>query len=325
MNKLEWKNYKQYNLKHIWRTSNECWISELFDFPLIKFLKKIKSGQKIFYNFLKLRYLIKRKPIIPVCQYAVTTRCTLNCKNCNSFIPYFTTQTHAKPISFEQFKKDLDKMLEAVDYINIFGFVGGEPLLVNDLYKMVEYALSKRQIHYVFMCTNCTILPSDELLKVMKNKKFAVQLSDYRQVKNIKNNVTVKYNTIKKLLVDNKIKISYIQEKLDANNWQTMPQLFKDVQDSEKLKKIYSRCFGLYCNIICEGIFSQCVCSMYMHRNLELTESIKDELINLREEISSKDLTGKFIKFYSKQYSEFCHYCHFDNIQYGLPCGEQVE
>ena len=36
---------------------------------------------------------------------------------------------------------------------------------------------------------------TEELLKVMKNKKFAVQLSDYRDAK-IKNGLRVKYKRI---------------------------------------------------------------------------------------------------------------------------------
>ncbi len=89
--------------------------------------------------------MISRKAVVPCLEYVVTTKCTMNCKHCNTFIPYFNEKTHFKPVSFEMFKKDIDTLLKAVDYIDYFGFVGGEPLLAKDLAKMIKYACSKEK------------------------------------------------------------------------------------------------------------------------------------------------------------------------------------
>jgi len=295
-----------------------------FKLPLVSFLKNNLTPDKIYYKIQKLRFLLKRKAVIPCLEYVVTTRCTMNCKYCNTFIPYFSNETHSKVATFKEFKNDLDKLLKAVDYIDYFGFVGGEPLLCKELDKMVKYALSKRKVHHVFIATNCTILPSDNLIKAMKNKKFGVQLSDYRDVK-FKNGTVVKYDEMKKILSDNNVIFSHPQEDGNRMTFQSMPELYPDKQDEAKVKQMFDKCWGQNCNMLCEGILTQCTLSVYITRNLELTDGVKKELINIREKHSTRKLADKIINFYAHPYSEFCHYCHIDNIQYGLPVGEQAE
>ena len=322
MNREKKKNFKKNCIDYIWETATNSWVTNLFYDNDIKFFEKHKL--KNLYNFIqKIRFLIKRKPVISTLEYVVTTRCTMNCKLCNTFVPYFTNETHSKIVTFEEFKNDLDKILKSVDYIYCFGFVGGEPFLAKDLAKMIKYACSKKQIKHVFIATNCTILPSQELLDAMKSKKFIIRTSNYTNVKNIKGGVTVKYEEVKKLIKKNKIRLSDPQEM--GNTWITAPELYKDSQNPEKLTKDWDNCQRRFCNMLCEGVFVPCTAALFMNRNMELTQEIKDESPNIREFKSSKELTEKFIEIFSKPYSDYCNYCHTENTQYGLPCGEQVE
>ena len=318
MDKTKWKYFKENNLKHIFRTSSNEWIRELFPFPFLKFLEKTAGGERLYYKIMKTRFLLTRKPVLPIIEYVVTTRCTMNCKHCNTFIPSFNNETHVKPTSFKTFKQDIDKLLKSVDYIENFGFVGGEPLIAKDLAKMVKYAASKRKIHHIFIATNCTILPNKELLKAAKNKKVAFQISDYRNVENI----DVKYNEYKELLIKNKIAFNNFQEKREAVTWFSMPECYKDKQ--ENVKQLYDSCFGRYCNMLADGVLTQCTVSIHMYRLMERTPEIEADVVNIREEKSAKKLTEELIGFYARPYSEFCNWCHWENIEYGLPCGEQV-
>lgn len=325
VNKQEWKDFRKNNLKLVWRNATSSWCSTLpYKLSWINFLKDNFSPAKIHFRMQKLRFLITRKPVMPCVEYVVTTRCTMNCKHCNTFIPHFNDKTHFPPTTLELFKKDIDTLLKAVDYIDYFGFVGGEPLLCKDLAKMIEYACSKKKLRHIFLATNSTLDLSDELLKVMKNKKFAVQLSDYRNVK-FKNNLVVKYDEYKKILKENNILFSHPEEDANASTFMSMPELYPDEQKEDKLKKIFDCCYGQYCQMLCDGILTQCTLSVYITRSLELTDDVKKEIVDIRAKKSSKELSQEIIKFYAKPYSAFCHYCHWDNIQYGLPCGEQAE
>ena len=324
MNKSEEKNFRIRILKEVWRVSNLNFIQELFNFPVINFLNNFKKGEKLFYIFSKLRFLIKQKAGLPWMKIYLTTRCTMNCKHCNTFLSKFTNETHTKIMNFDEFKKDLDKLLKAVDYIQILEIVGGEPLLAKDLAKMLQYAAKKHQIKHIVLPTNCTILPSKELINAMKNKKISVQISDYRNVKNIKNGVVVKYDEFKQILSDNDIIYNNYQEKKGAKTWFTMPEIYKDKQNSTHLENQFKNCFARYCSGLTEGKLVICMPALYILRNIELIPEIKDEIINIRNYNSSKKLAKDIIKFYSKPYSQFCNYCHATKIETNLPCGEQA-
>ena len=324
LSKQEWKCFKENSTKHIWRTAQADWIKELFPTPFMDFLAKFKNGERFYSKLQALRFRIVKKVAMPNLEYVLTTHCTMNCKYCNTFVPYFSEKTHAKMTTFEEFKADIDKLLSSVDYIYDFGFVGGEPLLCKDLAKMVKYALSKKQLKHIFIATNCTILPSDELVEAMKNKKLAVQISDYRQVKNIKGNVKVQYDAFKKILIDNKIIFNNYQEQREATTWVSMPELYADNRDPKIVQAIYNKCYGRYCMMICEGLITPCTLTVYISRCMDLTPAVKDELINIRN-LDTKELTKRMIKYYAIPFPQFCHYCHWEKIKTGLPCGEQVE
>ena len=333
MNKQEWKNYKKYGIGHLWECETNGWISALYDSKILKlhklWQKMLKKMQNIvvssYTKYYRLRFKLVKKPIIPVLEYVATTRCTMNCRNCNTLIPYYTDKTHVRPVSFEQYKSDLDAVLQSVDYINLFGFVGGEPLLNKDLAKMVEYACNQKQIKHVFIATNCTIIPNEELLQALKHPKIGIQISNYSYVKNLPKGVIVKHKEVKSLLEKNHIKISNPHEASHSNNWQTMPVLYPDLQDEKEVIKNYNCCYGRFCYMLSDGLILQCTACVYMVRNLQLTEEVKNELVDVRNAKTSKELTKNLIKFLSKPYSQFCHYCHFVDMKYGLPNGEQYK
>ncbi len=159
-----------------------------------------KAGYNFYYYYLKIRTFLFRKPIFINFVYETNTSCTLRCKECHSYMPYFTKDTQYMS-NFETFKKELDKLLKAVDILPSFRFQGGETLLVKDLAKMVEYACSKKQIQHIQIISNGTIIPSEELLYAMKNPKVLLSLSDYSINESIKNKL--KYDEILKLCREN--------------------------------------------------------------------------------------------------------------------------
>ncbi len=324
MDKKDFRNYKKNNLKLIYKNftaGQGCAVAFPFKKKMVEFLNNF-TPERLYYKVMKTRFLLTRKAIMPCLQYIVTTKCTMNCKQCNTFIPYFTEKTHLNYTTFEQFKSDLDKLLKSIDYVDYFGLVGGEVLLTKDLNKMLKYALSKRKLHHVFIATNGTILPSSELIKTMKNKKFCLQLSDYRKVTGLRENVTIKFDEFKKLLKDNNI--TFITTESDNPIFFEMPKLYKDTQDKETLRCQFDKCWGQYCNMICDGIITQCTLSVYISRNFDLSDGIKGEIVDIRKEKSPRKIADKIIQFYAKPYSEFCHYCHPTKEPVMIPRAEQL-
>lgn len=254
------------------------------------------------------QFLQTGKPIIPILEYVVTTHCNMRCKNCNTKIPYFQPNAHVFSTA-EDFKRDLEKLLPAVDYILALGLVGGEPCLSPHLPEMICYACSQEKIKNVFVPTNCTLEPTLDLLEALAHPKVTVQISDYRGVE-FKNSTRCRYEEWREQFEKHNIRYSNFQEELDWSGWEIMPETFEDKQDEQKVAKGYENCWGHYCRMLCDGKLLPCVLSVYIHRNLRLTQDIKENVIDVRANIPPEKLTSQIIDFYSAPFHPLCHYCH---------------
>ena len=308
ISKEDYKYLKKNNLKKIFTILTQSdWLTTLFDLKLLRFLSKNDLGYW-FYEYCKIRFFITQKVSIPMLVAILTTRCTLNCKECCAFVNRYKKENHLAPIKFEKFKQDLDLMLKAVDNVMIFQIVGGEPLLCKDLPQMIRYAASKKQIKHIFITTNCTLMPSEELIKALKETKTSVEISLYKNATGVNQH----YYEIKILLEKNNIRYSGWIEKVDSG--------FSKMQDihEDNNEKLYLNCFASKCNTLCDGKFYLCPATVYMDRNI-LKDSYNDEIID----ITDKNLTTKLINFYSKETHNYCSYCHFDFSAKPTTAGEQ--
>lgn len=120
---------------------------------------------------------------IPQLQFLLTTRCSLRCKNCNAYMPYFGgSRGHAHyDISPEDFRRDLERLAGAVTGIRRFILIGGEPLLHPLLAELVEIAVSSPLVSVVEIITNGTLVPRPELLEVLVKHRSRVyfHISNY--------------------------------------------------------------------------------------------------------------------------------------------------
>lgn len=108
----------------------------------------------------------------------ITTKCTLNCKNCNLFIPYHETHVN---FSYDEMKRNIDLFFERIDFVTYFGLIGGETFLNPDLEKIIQYLGEKyrSQIGRITVVTNGTVSPQDSLLDAIKKYDMYLSISDY--------------------------------------------------------------------------------------------------------------------------------------------------
>lgn len=111
----------------------------------------------------------------------ITTKCTLNCRHCNLFIPY-----HKEKINFslEEMKESIDLFFERVDYVTYFGLIGGETFLNPQLEEFIKYLGEnyRSQIGRITVVTNGTVKPKDSLLQAIKKYDMYLSISDYTNV-----------------------------------------------------------------------------------------------------------------------------------------------
>lgn len=114
---------------------------------------------------------------------SVTSRCTFRCKYCNFFMPYFKDEEHYD-YDETDILQDFEAYFKVVDYVASWSIIGGEPLLNKRLPQIIENVYKKfsDKIGYIQVISNGSLLPSKELLNVMKKCQVRMRLSDYTHV-----------------------------------------------------------------------------------------------------------------------------------------------
>ncbi len=113
------------------------------------------------------------------CALIVSLRCTLSCKLCLVYAPYYQKP---QDYTLAEVTKSVHSFFSLVDSVGTLNIQGGEPLMHKDLPAIVqEVASYKNRIGKILLTTNGTLLPSDNLLEVLKNHRESVQvnISDY--------------------------------------------------------------------------------------------------------------------------------------------------
>lgn len=279
------------------------------DFMLFKkgkFLNPQKKQQYIdeFCTREILDFYEKEELVLPKIDFDITTRCTLKCKHCSNLMPQFRKFGHYD-MTFDDFKKDLDSILNVVREIKIIQIIGGEPLLHPELNKMVEYAAKIERIGNIKIITNATVIPSSKVLEMVNkyNNKVHFYISNYSKNEELRH--MLKTDELIKTLKNNNIK------------YQTMADLEWDVDEAVQEYN--------YCEKYLKQMFSTCVmasCLSIMNHKLHIcAKSASGEALNIFEAvdaiklINNPNLKEDIINFYHKEYFEACKYCRRTNTK----------
>lgn len=155
-------------------------------------------------------YFLKNRQLACVMEVhtAITTYCTLNCINCNMFMPYYKQRMH---LTFEQLKDNIDLLMSHIDYIFKYQIVGGEPFLNKDLSYFLLYLKDEYgdRIGRIRIISNGMICPDEKLICALRKSNAEVNMSDYsnavgykdklKQTKNVLQNAQVNYMIIPSL------------------------------------------------------------------------------------------------------------------------------
>lgn len=288
---------------------------------IIDFLEK--QGKKEYKDFCSIGQFIcewfwktKRMNCLYHVDMAVTTKCTFQCRNCNMFIPYYKEQ---KDFTFEELKNNVDLLFSRIDYIVYFGLVGGEPLLNPALKDILEYIGEKYRekcgrLTYV---VNGSIIPSDEICRIMKKYDVYLLISDY----------TKEIPYIEKLkLLEEKLKqfnlsydIRYSQVWADFG----FPRV--SIHRNEKQLKEHLRCCHPEWNGLNDGKFYYCNVSWSAEKSGHFKLKKEDYIVLCDLNANDKKECHKIVEL-SRGTSSFCKICGgcgSDNTKY-VPVGRQL-
>lgn len=236
---------------------------------------------------------------------AVTTFCTLNCTNCNMFMPYYKER---KIYDFYELKTDMDLLMQYVDYVFCYSFLGGEPFLNKELYKIIDYAGTKykEKIGRLAITTNGTVIPDDKTMEVLRKNNVHINVSDYTNSVDYKD----KFEDFLMALKKNKIEVSTIKSLV----WKKFgfPNESYDWGDSAHTKCHMLSCAPLFHGLN-DGRFYYCHV-VWSANKAGLYDIPKEDYIQLnaldKDSLSDRRKLSEYSRGVSdKGYLSFCRRC----------------
>lgn len=251
--------------------------------------------------------------VIPRLEIAITSRCSLKCRNCVSLMQFYD-----KPCDVDTDLNilSLRKILNSVDQVNQLKILGGEPFMHKDLYKIINEASNHSSVKKIMVVTNGTIVPKGEdLLHSLSNDKVVVRISYYGEVsRNVE--------AIKEVCTDNNIECS---AKFERELWQFPGNPYKRNKNTKDLKRQYSRCSASLCNSLLGGKLHHCSRSSN-GMNMGVIPDEPEDYFDIMQDISRSEVRKEIIHFTynDKGYITACDYCDMaTNETYDVIPGEQ--
>lgn len=119
------------------------------------------------------------KIILPSTSIMVTEACTLKCKLCLAFVPYYQKHTQ---MNLQEAETIFERYFQIVDGVEKVSITGGEPLLnpeIDSILKLL-YGYADKISKEIIFITNGSIRFSDTLLETFAdNKKMKVIVNNY--------------------------------------------------------------------------------------------------------------------------------------------------
>lgn len=143
------------------------------NFRALNFYKKMgfdiaeKKGDWIIMQFDNIWQKNNEQIILPSTSIMLTEFCTLRCKLCLAYVPYYKEKSH---LLINDARVIISNYFQIVDMVEKFSMTGGEPLLNPDLNEILKEIkkYEDRIVKEIILITNGTILLSEETLKIMK-------------------------------------------------------------------------------------------------------------------------------------------------------------
>lgn len=263
----------------------------------------------------------KKKIYLGRISTSITEKCSLKCKDCSMYMPYFK---NPRNFSYEELCRNIDQLFMLVDSIASLLVVGGEPFLSPFLSQYLEYVAStyNNRIGKVVVVTNATIKPDETVLRIMKIYDIEVRISDYTHAVSYKKKLNEIIDKLKEYEITYQIP--------NFEEWVDMGKPEDNIIIGETPREIREHMLqcNISCSFLCEEKFYYC-CRLWSAEkafDYKLYEGDYLSLTELVENISDgkEKLMEYCIGDLEQNYGHYCQICRgFDK---GIPvkAAEQI-
>lgn len=253
----------------------------------------------------------------------ITLRCTLRCKLCAAYVPCYDNQPH---FSYEKIAKTIDNYFSIVDTVGDFSLSGGEPLLHEDLGRIIKKTLEySDRINRLLILTNGTLLFKDEVLEILKENrdKCHVNISDYGYLSSKASKLA---DILQKNMISHRT-INYSGDNLFCDGWVDYGDHSRKAFTQEETDKKGARCVFRKMNstLIQDGEIHRCG-RAFRRMELGIIPKNKSEYVDLFDDsISNTEKRKTIINLFNAKSTTSCAFCNglCDDSE-RFPAAEQI-
>lgn len=231
----------------------------------------------------------------------ITEKCSLKCRECSNLMQYYE---NPKNYDKQNIFSYIDQISEVFDLVNEIRIIGGEPFMHKDIYDIIEYATSKKNILCVGIWSNSTILLNENEIKKVDKSKLSFNITNY---------IGLSLNIDKNLMILDKYKISYACH--DADMWTNCSEIEFIDRTEDELADLYNYCCVRNFVTVLDGKIFLCpyVANIYNLKALPLNELEYIDIMNYTNLDDVKERIKQFL--YCKKYLNACKYCRGRDIR----------
>ncbi|WP_027207423.1 radical SAM protein [Butyrivibrio fibrisolvens] len=236
-------------------------------------------------------YKCYKVPFVQYLSFEASEKCNLNCKRCDHFSNLIDNDNQE---SADEFTHDLELLSSKIERIGTFSFLGGEPLLNTDLYKLIYVVKSYYPDTQIIVLTNGLLLKqiSTELVQAIKETQTIVRMTLYPPMKD-------KIDDIVQFMRNKEIKFE-ISKAVDEF-WTQL-----NIEGNSDSHKMLNKCVNSDCFVLKKGKLAKCPITMNISifNNYFRTEIPQDVL-----DLSDDSITPEVIHEYLYNPIKTCAYC----------------
>lgn len=251
------------------------------------------------------------KIVMPFIDIDITTYCNLRCKRCAKCIPYFHQK---KNFSAGEIHENLELLTKYIDMVYVANIIGGEPFLNPELEKIIEICSKNKKIETLELTTNATIIPNAQVLRAMKDSGLIVHISNY-------SNIEERYIENRKKFIQKLKEYGIPYEYQFHEVWLDFGEIKKHSYSDTVLSRLFIKCPMNSCTVFNNKMLYRCGKASYLAQHN--IESGSNDIINLEEIHSKKEMRVKIKNFFSRKYLPACQYC--DSHPQSIVAAEQLE
>lgn len=243
---------------------------------------------------------------------SITERCTLRCKKCSVLAPYYKK---ACDDSYEDIIQPFQRFLSCIDSIAELQLGGGETLMHKEFGRILTWCLGQEKIKEISIFTNSTILPNEDLVKVLANPKVKLLLDDYGSLSKRLPDIIQ--------LCDEK-GIRYLIQKFER--WDDLGDYTDKQETDEQVAEKFRYCsFGNVISFL-KGKLYRCTTAARI-ADLQMVSDDPSDYVDFtcEQEITAwKEQIYKLL--YEKRFHIGCRLCNGVNVyRLGIPVAEQLK